>query len=251
MLGKNSNSNKQYPIIANGKVRIPALEGAEGAETRKWEKDGKSGVKHEYVYDFIRGYITGMYIEDNKEYGTSYRITIEDGLDTYILSLKTDSRYGTTLISRLPLVKTDQEVLIVPYHIQNEGKKFPTTGVSVYQGPNSNMFTGDYNAVNIKEERVENFFDKGANGCPYLKEEVSPNRFKMHKLEVIEFLEDYAQNHLISKFLNVTIDNQPNPFQAHVDSAKFNQEIQNSPPPIGEENDPGNPINEEDDDMPF
>ena len=138
MMGlEKTSGGKTFATIVGGKIRVKVEEGTEGAERREYKTPaGVEGVKHELVYDRLSGVIKNISISE-KEWGKMIDISI-DGVN---LSLNVDTKYAQSIMERLPAIKIDQELQIVPYDFEPEGKK--RTGVNIYQGEKINSYYRD------------------------------------------------------------------------------------------------------------
>lgn len=188
-----------YYTIVEGKFRRKVNEDHEGAVRREWSTpDGKSGVKHELVYNALFGIIESVRFVDG-DYGKQIMITLdkdEDG-DTPIIALSVNSKYGVDFLKKLPAIKLDKEVRLMPFNFKND-KDEEVTGLRVDHKDDEGKF----------KVKVENYFFDGTktvNGFP----DVSENEKKSWGKEdwknyfsyvIPKFLVAYATDKVIPNF---------------------------------------------------
>lgn len=176
MLTETREGIRQYlTILSDGKFHKSVPEGTEGAVIREYEdKAGVKQTKTELVFDSVTGKITDVSFEDS-DYGKNLKIELDgDG----IISVGTSSSFGEDLMKKLPNIKLEQEVKLVPYSFTTGSKN--KKGVTVYQN----------------EEKVENFYYNGAtkeniNGIPVAEGDTTifdSDDWKMHFMKIRKFL---------------------------------------------------------------
>lgn len=189
MLLNTKQDNKYVTILADGTLRLPSTEGAEGAVRREYEtSDGKTGVKYEQVFTEISGYISNVAFHEG-EFGKLLQITMkEEGEDDVILSLQTSSNFGEDMMKKLMSIDTTQKVRIVPYSFTDENGK-SKKGVTVYQNG----------------EKVKNYFQSGEgkeskmlHGYPEIPKVgkgkvISSDEWKMYFMQARLFLINYIE----------------------------------------------------------
>ena len=124
-----TSGGKTFATIVGGKIRVKVEEGTEGSE----ERESKTGTRYELVYDKLTGIISSVYISEQK-WGKMLNIKI----DGVILSLNVETSYAKNIMERLPALKMEQSVDLVPYDFEPEGKK--RTGITIYQGGKINSY---------------------------------------------------------------------------------------------------------------
>ena len=168
MMGlEKTSGGKTFATIVGGKIRVKVEEGTEGAERREYKTPaGVEGVKHELVYDRLTGIITNIKFLDKK-----WGKVLDIDIDGVTLSLNTNSGDAKNIMERLPVVKLDQELQLVPYAFTAEnGKK--KSGVTVYQG-----------------EKIGSYYSDGTkaiNGYP--ESQGKDTNWKIYFLQVTDFL---------------------------------------------------------------
>lgn len=120
--------NRTYISIVGGKIVKSVPEGTEGARRREWEAGGRTGVKHELVYDSWTGLIEDIRIIDT-EFGEMCNVVFEDA----ILSMNTASRYFTDFAKKACSMDTRKPLRIAPFDFTDDEDR-RKTGVSLYQG---------------------------------------------------------------------------------------------------------------------
>lgn len=174
-----TSGGKTFATIVGGKIRVKVEEGTEGAVPREYKTPaGVEGVKHELVYDRVSGVISNIKLSDKK-----WGKVLEIDIDGITLSLNADSSNARNIMERLPALKLDQELQIVPYDFTtDEGKK--KSGVTIYQG-----------------EKINSYYSDGkqaTNGYP--KSQGSDTNWKIYFLQVTDFLvaetEKFIENNI-------------------------------------------------------
>jgi len=191
---KNSSNKKYVTILGDGSIRQKVEEGTENAVKRDYElKDGTKGVKYELVYDSLEGHINRISFKDGK-YGKMLEVSIDDTT----LSTNVESNFGTDLMKKLPAIKRELDVSLVPYSFKADGKT--RKGVTVYQNG----------------EKINSFFhneDKSSrNGFPEVDETKSKNTdetkrkryWRDYFLDVSEFLVDYIEKDIPEEDQQIT-----------------------------------------------
>lgn len=178
---KNEGSNKKFiTVLADGKFHQTVDAGTEGAIERVYEdSEGVEQTKTELVFDEVNGVITEISFDEGK-YGKSLQLTIDN---EGIISISTASNFGEDLMKKLPNIKLDEVVKLVPYSFEAQGKT--KKGITVYQ-----------NDIKIKSfywEEDDNDKTKGksVNGIPEVEGDTSKfdsDDWKMHFMVVRKFL---------------------------------------------------------------
>lgn len=184
-MGLQTVERKNYAyILADGKIRVPAEEGAVGAVKREYEtSDGKSGVKWEMVYDKIDGLITGISFFEG-DFGKQLQIEI-DGIT---LSMNVASNFAEDLMKKLPNVDLSKPVELSPYNFTNDKGK-SNKGISVIQDG----------------EKIFNYFwdvneQKLSNGYPELPEgyqKFDSDDWKAYFIGARKFLIKYVEENIM------------------------------------------------------
>ncbi len=180
---KNTADNRKFvSVLADGKLHMNVPTGTEGAVVREYEtSDGKKGSKTELVFTELSGKISNIAFYDG-EYGNQLQVTIVDGEEEpVVLSLGTQSNFGEDAMKKLPNVKLDEEVRIVPFAFEDDKGKMKK-GISIYQDKRkiTNYFYDPENQCNI-------------NGYPEPKKNTkSSDQWKAYFLETRLFLVDFT-----------------------------------------------------------
>ena len=188
-----------YYTIVEGKFRRKVDETHEGAVRREWSTpDGKSGVKYELVYNALFGVIENVRFVDG-DYGKQVMVTLdkdEDG-ETPIIALSVGSKYGVDFLKKLPAIKLDQEVRLMPFNFNNDDGD-EVTGLRVDHKDDEGKF----------KVKVENHFfngTKSANGFPDVTEDEKKSwgkeDWKNYFTYVVpKFLVAYTTDNVLTKF---------------------------------------------------
>ena len=195
----NSDTSKIYLNISFGKLRQKATESTPGAISRVnklnetvWEK----------VYGWITGKITGIYYKEHAEYGNSYEVTINDGQESYNVSLNEDSKYCRDFLSKLPNIDLNRDVTLSPYDFKPQGEDRNIKGLSIKQD----------------EIKLENYFIKKdennglsfLHGYPERDGELSKSQWKIYSIKVQEFLNEYTKANIIPTLSEQNLSNVSN-----------------------------------------
>lgn len=200
MSGKEqSQTSGTWYSINEGKFKKKVTEETEGAIARKWETpDGKSGIKYELHYNALFGIIQSIKIVEG-EYGQQVVVQLdkdEDG-ETPMIAISMNSKYGVDFLKKLPNIKLDQEVRLMPFNFENDDGK-EVTGIRVDHKDGDGKF----------KVKVENFFSDGTksiNGYPEpaanAKETYSKADWKNYFGYVVpKFLTTYTTENVLPKF---------------------------------------------------
>lgn len=194
--------------INEGKFKRKVTEDTEDAIPRDWETpDGKSGRKWELHYNALFGKIEDIKIVDG-EYGQQLLIQLDkdENDETPMIALSMNSKYGVDFLKKLPNVKLDQEVRLMPFNFENDDGK-EVTGIRIDHKDAEGKF----------KVKVENYFSDGTksiNGYPdpepNAKENYSKADWKNYFGYVVpKFLVEYANTNVIQKFRSETKNTKP------------------------------------------
>ena len=192
--------------INEGKFKRKVSEDTEGAIPRRWEtRDGKSGIKHELHYNALFGTIQNLKIVDG-EYGQQVLIELDkdENDQTPIIALSLNSKYGVDFLKKLPNIKLDQEVRIMPFSFENDNGK-EVTGVRIDHRDSEDKF----------KAKVNNFFSDGGNPAKSIngypdpaenaRETYSKADWRNYFSYVVpKFLVDYTNTNIVPKFHSET-----------------------------------------------
>jgi len=141
-LGSNSSgdSNRIFLNVGFGKIRQKSI-GREKvtAETpnavcRKTQAGADSwGLEH----DFLIGRITNIFYKEDKDYGNSFEVIIQDGADSYQLSFKDDNRNWFDFAKKLPNMNFNEVYKFSPYDFTDKDSGKRRAGFSIKQNSES------------------------------------------------------------------------------------------------------------------
>lgn len=183
---------------SDGTIRKVVPEGTPNSVIREYEtSDGKAGTKTELIFKEISGFITDMELFDG-DYGVNLIIELavsEDKETKEYLSLGTASSFGEDFMKKLPNLKLDEIVTLVPYAFEDEKGK-NKKGISILQ-----------NGV-----KIQNFFydaekKENINGFPVPQGDTakySKDKWKAYFLDARIFLTEYAKENFIEKVFKHT-----------------------------------------------
>lgn len=149
-----------YNVLADAKFHFAVDEGTEGAVRREYTVKGKdgnpdtTGVKYELLYGALSGKITKVAFHEG-DYGKNLLLTLEDGDETFVVSLGTNSNFGEDMLKKLLNIDMDQPVRLVPYSLKDKNTGKDKRGITVYQGQDSE---GKF--ITADENKVQSYFHK-------------------------------------------------------------------------------------------
>jgi len=136
MLGSHNGTSKIYLTVGFGKIRQKSLE-----NRQKVEKDTPGAVKRQtqagadswaIEHDFVSGTIENIFYKEDKQYGNSFEITLNDVADTYQLSLSETNRNCIDFLKKLPNLDMTNKVKLTAYDFVDKlGKR--RAGLSIEQ----------------------------------------------------------------------------------------------------------------------
>lgn len=177
-LNKREGGDKKFIVVlADGKFHQTVPEGTEGAVVRTYEdSEGVEQSKTELVFDGIKGVITSISFDDG-QFGKSLQLEIDN---EGIISIVTASNFGEDLMKKLPNIKLDEPVKLVPYSFIPKGETKSKKGVTVYQ-----------NDVKVDSFYWDKEAEKSVNSIPEVEGDASKfdsDDWKMHFMVVRKFL---------------------------------------------------------------
>ena len=132
--GNSSNAGSIFLRIAEGKI-VETVTPDHPNAVKRINKNGKE--VHERIDDFVEGVITFMK-PDKREYNgeeiNELKVWIQDGSDSYILSLKDGSRYWSAFAIRLPNVDVKKPVKFAPFSFTDKTTGDHVVGMNLFQG---------------------------------------------------------------------------------------------------------------------
>lgn len=186
---KQKQSGGNYLSIIGGTLRKNVAENTPGAIRRDYEDSkGNKGTKFELVYTSLSGVIksVGFYEGD---FGKSLSLRLEDGQDTYTLSVGVEQPYAEDLMKKLPAIDLSKEIEITPYDFEDDkGKR--RRGVTVKQNGN----------------KVENHFwdtekKLPKNGYPVVEDtSMDKEDWKMYFMQARKFMIKFITENIVPKF---------------------------------------------------
>lgn len=178
MLTNKNYSNVKYINLFDGHFAVQAPAGADGATKRI----NKNGVEvWEYLYNTITGMIRDIVPYEN-EYGKQWRVTLEDGPESYVLALPDTSRYTRGFTFRIGRVDLSQPVdLSIGKFIQN-GKEI------------------GYLTIHQAGKKIEPMWTKDAPGdLPQMKKLLVRGKEVWDDSEQLAYIESFIRNTVIPR----------------------------------------------------
>jgi hypothetical protein len=196
-LGTNSGTPKIYLTVGFGKIRQKTLDNKQrvDANTPKAVKRlTQSGAESWALeFDFIEGLIDSIFYKEDREYGDSFEVVIEDDTTKYQLSFPEESRFWVDFMSKLPKINLNEIVKITAYDFQDkEGKR--KVGTSIEQA--GEKITSFYSSKN--EDGTWNLL----NGYPTAKDVnfKDKDEIKVYSIKVKKFLRGEFNRLFADKF---------------------------------------------------
>lgn len=192
--GTSTASNKVFYQIFDQKLRTRVPENHPDAIPRI----NKKGVQvHERESFALFGKIENVQLKDS-DFGKQLEIMLDKNDDgkNPILTVGVESKNGRDILKSLPAVNFDKDVRILPYRYIPEGTTEERTGISIAQQDNEGKFT---------KKIVNFFFNPETKEYLHKYPTIDWNKAteadkKIYKIQRDQFLQDYLQEHVISRF---------------------------------------------------
>ena len=165
-----------YLSISNGKLVQRVNEPTEESISRV-NKVGKT--VHEVFWKDWSGRIEGIERVDG-EYGSDWRLTLDDGEQKAVIQFQVGSRYATEFAKRVPNINPAVDIRFMPWQMDgNDGKK--KSGIAIYQNTHG---------VPGQERKVDPYYTKdSAEQMPQLKQVKVSGKMVWDSTELDEFVE--------------------------------------------------------------
>jgi hypothetical protein len=134
MRGSSSNAGSIFLRIAEGKI-VETVTPDHPNAVKRVNKQGKE--VYERIDDFVQGTITSIFEHTNEYNGEQIkelRVRLQDGADTYQLSLKEGSRYWSSFAIRMPNVDLKRPVKFSPFSFTDKTTGANVVGMNLFQG---------------------------------------------------------------------------------------------------------------------
>lgn len=171
----NEDKVSNYYSVSNGQI-IRSYGGTKPENVETTERVNKNGnTVYEQLYDFIQGKIVDAKLNSHEEYGDSIILTLVSGSQKANLQIKFDSAYGRSFMYKLPNLKLENEVKIVPYSFVDKETGKTRLGLTIYD----------------PLEKVPNYYTKDEpNGMPQLKKVKFKGKDTWDNTDQIAFLKE-------------------------------------------------------------
>lgn len=181
MLGSTNKTRKTYLQPISGKIVQSVGEDAKDDEKVRERVNKVGKTVYERMFDFVAGEVVDMEIHSG-DYGDRIMITIVDMDNEYELQVPVESKYGQSILMRMPNIDFSNRVLFMPYEFEDDnGKK--KSGFVLSQGINADE--GRYN----KEEKVQPAHTRdNLNGLPELEVKTRGSKTTYDDTDRINFL---------------------------------------------------------------
>lgn len=107
-------------INADGKFVQSFKTAQEGTVSRE---NKNKRIVHEKFFDYVTGYIKSLTVDEHKDYGKQWRITMEKGDNKVIITLGYASNYAKPFLKMLPNIDLSKEVELQPSAQMVDGVK--------------------------------------------------------------------------------------------------------------------------------
>ena len=175
-MGAINKSTAIYLTISDGKI-CRRVQSPTASSIQRTTKDGR--VVNEEHFNGWMGKITNIVTRES-DYGKEWNVTINDGVETAILSFKYSSGYAASFLKALPNVNLSDNVTLTPKATEVDGKKRTT----LFLNQNGTAVKWAYTKDNM-------------NGCPGLKQIKVKGVNTWDDSEMMEFLESMVNNDII------------------------------------------------------
>jgi hypothetical protein len=183
-------SGRYISIKSDGRFHEKVSKDTDGAVHREYElKDGTKGEKWELLYADIKDVLIKKVEFEDGDFGENVLTTFTDGENEVIWAEGVATNFGTDYLKKLPNILFSEKLTIKPYAFTDEKGK-ERRGVSIWQ----------------KSDKVADHFWDGKeklNGFPVPpkpNDEMSKTDWKIHFLNVQNFLTEYAKKHVVPLF---------------------------------------------------
>lgn len=204
-MGLGESSSTLFLNVGYGRLRKKCKAETPGAVERK-TKDGESTWALEYRY--VEGILDSVFPREHEEFGRSWVVRILDGKESYSIQISEDSRYANDFLKRLPNLRKNQVIKIMPYDFTDDkGKR--KVGLKI-TGPG--------------EERIENYYQEfiqegdkfsviNKHGYPeYGGDRKDKDELKIYFIKVTKFLREQSIHFIENQFQEIS-DTQREEFQ--------------------------------------
>ena len=196
--------NKTYAIItADGALRISSNENNPMAVKREIEKsDGSKAIKYELIKKGYKGFIDEISFKET-DFGKMLNIIFarEKGeANQVVLSLNTNTNFGTDFMRKLPNVDLKKELSINPFSFVGDNGK-PVKGITIWQGEEGS-----------KEKIVDFFRDKDGKSINDIPQPEKGGKgfdkddWKMYFTNVKKFLIKFTEDNIVPALQVVTME---------------------------------------------
>lgn len=112
--------------------------------------DGEEGIRKGAQYADLTGRVTNVAFRTHEKYGESINVTVDDGDESFILSMSTNNQYSQCMMKALLLMDFSKDLFIKPYDFTGaDGRR--AQGISFRQNGEK---------IDLKEVKVSPDFEK-------------------------------------------------------------------------------------------
>jgi hypothetical protein len=178
-MGAVQQTNAIYLTISNGQL---TRRFNSPTKTSKERVNKKGTTVHEEFYKGWKGRITGIAIQEHKEYGKFWNVTITDEQGDAIIQMNYSSGYSAAFLKTLPNIDLKSDIVFSPSMKIEGDKKKATVFISQHGKPIKWAYTKD-----------------DPKGLPELKQVKFKNKVSWDDSDIMEFLEKMVFTEIVPK----------------------------------------------------
>lgn len=178
-MGAVHQTNAIYLTISNGQL---TRRFNSPTKTSKERVNKKGTTVHEEFYKGWKGRITGIAVQEHKEFGKFWNVTITDEQGDAIIQMNYSSGYSAAFLKTLPNINLDSDVVFSPSMKIEGDKKKATVFISQHGKPVKWFYTKD-----------------DPNGLPELQKVKVKGKVTWDDSDIMEFLEKMVMTEIVPK----------------------------------------------------
>lgn len=178
-LSDKSHEKRTFLNIVSGSFAKRVDKDYVGAQKREIEGDnGEKKTIYETRHSTLSARINGVEIKEGGKFGDQLLVHLQDGPDSFTLSLSLQSREAKSFMTCLPNIDMSKEIVLEPYNYMSKKDNKKKIGMAICQGAKGS--DGRY-------PKVPYFYNKD-NGLPAVSEKVDMDEFKLAMQQQTIFL---------------------------------------------------------------
>lgn len=172
-------TNAIYLTISNGQL---CRRFQSPTKTSKERVNKKGTTVHEEFYKGWKGRITGIAVQEHKEFGKFWNVTIADEQGEAIIQMNYSSGYSAAFLKTLPNIDLNSDIVFSPSMKIEGDKKKATVFITQHGKPVKWAYTKD-----------------DPNGLPQLVKQKVKGKVVWDDSEICEFLEKMVMTEIVPK----------------------------------------------------